>query len=135
MKTSVAAPVALLMGSQGIPTMGTVSSGPELSNVLYYKLYARTSPAETVGMTAIIAFCKKMGWTRVAVLHVADAFGSSYAEVRPPGANPPLPAIRLLHSSRYSIELETGGHYLSHCLGYVSDRPAARLLEATLLTG
>lgn len=78
----MAAPVTLLMGSQGIPAMGVFTSGPELSNVLFYKMYARTSPSETVGITATVSLIKELGWERVAVLYVADAFGSSYAEVR-----------------------------------------------------
>jgi ABC-type branched-subunit amino acid transport system substrate-binding protein len=69
------------MGSQGIPAMGVVTSGPELSSTYYYKMYARTSPSEVLGMTAIVAFSKSQGWRRVAIIHAKDAFGTSYAEV------------------------------------------------------
>mmetsp|Transcript_16490 Transcript_16490/g.29408 ORF Transcript_16490/g.29408 Transcript_16490/m.29408 type:complete len:316 (-) Transcript_16490:391-1338(-) len=73
---------AALMGAHfGLPQISGITNTPELSNTDFYPYFGRLVLSSQQLAHAMAAFISHMKWRQVALVHISDSFGQSYAEV------------------------------------------------------
>jgi len=62
-----------------IPQIGYWSSSPTLDNVEHFPYFGRVCPSDLATNKARIAYFKKVGWNRIGLLYINDAWGAPIA--------------------------------------------------------
>jgi hypothetical protein len=78
-RSSATIPLANIMLVSQAPVVSYASTSPDLSSQTTYPFFARTIPTdEAAGKAMARLMMSEFGWRRLGMLHVDDAYGSSY---------------------------------------------------------
>jgi hypothetical protein len=81
LRTAVTGTVALVASIEATPVIAWAATGSALSDREVYPLLSRTAISDALHAQMNVNFIAAMGWMRIAVLHVDDAWGRCVAYV------------------------------------------------------
>lgn len=79
--SSVSAAMAAVLGAQKIVQISYASSSPALSDRTTYPYFMRVCASDADQGVAIVDLVESFGWTRGAVIHTSDSYGTGLVEV------------------------------------------------------
>jgi hypothetical protein len=79
-RSAVSIPTSIITGLRGYPQISPISTSTQLEDTSQFQLFGRTIPSDAgTAVPAILYLRYELGVKHLAVLHVNDAYGNSYA--------------------------------------------------------